>query len=352
MKTTLSPQIERKTSLFGLKSGLMLRFCVFFALTLALSALADLPAGKFQNPINPGPDPYMEYYDGNYYLTTSQGNCIRMWKAKTLEGLKTATPSVVWKDTDPTRSKGVWAPEFHFITNRWYLYYTATSADNKDENHRMHVLESAGTDPLGPYTYKGRLINPTNDHYAIDGSVFKNPGDGLWYFLWASHPGHVLTIAKMANPWTLQGNGVVIPASGFGCEEVREGPIVLQRAGKLFLVYSACDTGKPDYMLGMLMAQTNSDLMNPASWKQYPNPVFQRNDEAGVFGPGHNGFFKSPDGTQDWIVYHAKTTAEYTYKGRTTRAQPFTWNPDGTPNFGKPLPLSTILDEPSNSSPK
>lgn len=320
---------------------LMALVIVFFTTTI----VAQLAPGKFQNPINPGPDPYLDYYAGNYYLTTTQGDCIRLWKAKTLGGLKTAAPVVVWQDTDPKRSRGIWAPEFHFITNHWYVYYTATSSDNRDDNHRLHVLESAGTDPLGPYAYKGRLVNPTNDHYAIDGTVFQNPGDGLWYAVWAARPGHVLTMAPLANPWTLRGQGVVIPASGFGCTEVREGPQMLQHGSKLFLVYSACDTGKPDYMLGMLMAETNADLMNPASWKQYPQPVFTRNDADGVFGPGHNGFFKSPDGT-DWIVYHAKKTAEYTYRGRTTRVQPFTWNPDGTPHFGQPLPESAVLNEP------
>lgn len=315
---------------------------------LSLSA-PTTPPGKFQNPLNPGPDPYLEFYDGNYYLTTTQGDAIRMWKAPTLAGLKTASPVTVWRDDNPARNRGLWAPEFHFITNRWYLYYTAMSADNNDENHRMHVLESAGTDPLGPYTYKGRLFNPANDHYAIDGTVFKNPGDGRWYFLWAAHPGHVLTIARLANPWTLETNAVVIPAVGFGCEEVREGPQVLVHGEKLFLVYSACDTGKPDYMLGMLIAATNADLLNPASWKQYPQPVFTRNDAAGVFGPGHNGFFKSPDSTEDWIVYHAKTSSAYTYRGRTTRAQKFTWRADGTPDFGRPLPLAAVLDEPSGT---
>ena len=313
---------------------------------LGASAFA-LPAGKFQNPINPGPDPWMECFDGNYYLTTTQGDAIRMWKAPTLEGLKTAASVTVWKPDDPTRSRGIWAPEFHFISNRWYLYFTATSSDNKDENHRMHVLESAGTDPLGPYHYKGRLFNPANDHYAIDGSVFEKP-DGNWYFLWAAHPGHVLTIMHLANPWTLDGKATVIPASGFGCEEVREGPVVLGRNGKLFLVYSACDTGKPDYKLGMLMANDTADVLDADSWKQYPNPVFERNDAAGVFGPGHNGFFRSPDGTEDWIVYHAKTSSDYTYHERTTRAQKFTWRSDGTPNFGKPLSLETILNEPSS----
>lgn len=327
------------------RSGLQILLALVFGV-LAGTSFAGPSPDNIHNPINRGPDPFLQYYSGNYYLTTSQGDCIRIWKAGTLADLKTAVPVVVWRDADPTRSRGIWAPEFHFITNHWYLYYTAMAADNNDESHRMHVLESTGTDPLGPYAYKGRLVNPANDHYAIDGSVFQNPGTGRWYFLWASHPGHVLTIAELANPWSLRGSGIVIPAAGFGCSEVREGPIVLPHDGKLFLVYSACDTGKPDYMLGMLSASTNADLLNPASWQQFPQPVFARNDPAGVFGPGHNGFFQAADGT-DWIVYHAKTTSEYTYRGRTTRVQPFTWNADGTPHFGQPLPLSTELAEPA-----
>ena len=330
-----------------------LRWSAVILLTCLVPALApaELLPGKFQNPINPGADPWMEFFDGNYYLTTTQGDRIRMWKAPTIAALKTASPVTVWQDSDPTRSRGIWAPEFHFISNRWYLYYTATSSDNDDDKHRMHVLESAGTGPLGPYTYKARLADPANDRYAIDGSVFQKP-DGSWYFLWAARPGHVLTIAPMANPWTLAGKGVVIPASGFGCEEVREGPVVLKRNGKLFLIYSACDTGKPDYQLGMLIADENADVMNPKSWKQHPEPVFERNDAANVFGPGHNGFFKSPDGTEDWIVYHAKTTSEYTYRGRTTRVQRFIWNADGTPNFGAPFGLDAVLDEPSSKAGK
>lgn len=310
----------------------------------------EVLAGTFTNPINRGPDPWMRFVDGYYYLTTTQGDCIRMWKAPSLATLKTAQPVVIWRDSDPTRSHGIWAPEFHFITNRWYLYYTAMASSKVDTTHRMHVLESDGKDPLGPYKYKGRLFDPENDLYSIDGSVFQHPTTGTWYFLWAAHPGHRIRIAAMKNLWTLEGKSVEIPASGFGCEEVREGPVVLRRNGRFFLTYSACDTGKPDYKLGMLIAEETADVMKPSSWKQHPTPVFERNDEAGVFGPGHHGFFRSPDGTEDWIIYHGKTSSNYTYAGRTTRAQKFTWNEDGTPNFGRPHALDTALTEPSGTA--
>jgi GH43 family beta-xylosidase len=330
-------------------------FCFFlqfktFAETAVLTnspAPADSP--KFTNPLNGGPDPWMLWHDGNYYLTTTQGDCIRMWKAPSLRELKSAPGTVVWRDADPSRSHGIWAPEFHFISNRWYMYYTAMAATKVDSTHRLHALESEGADPLGPYHYKARLFVPANDLYAIDGSAFQHPGNKRWYFVWAAQPRHRIRMAVMANPWTLEGASVEIPASGFGCEEVREGPVVLRRYGKLFLTYSACDTGKPDYKIGMLIADERSDVMNPTNWVQHPNPIFERNDAAGVFGPGHHGFFQSPDGKEDWIVYHAKTSAAYTYAGRTTRAQPFEWNAEGLPELGSPLSLSVEIAEPLNA---
>jgi GH43 family beta-xylosidase len=55
----------------------------------------------------------------------------------------------------------------------------------------------------------------------------------------------------------------------------------------------------------------------------------------------------SPDGTENWIIYHGKETSEYTYRGRTTRAQKFTWRADGTPDFGRPIPRGIPLRAPS-----
>jgi GH43 family beta-xylosidase len=76
--------------------------------------------------------------------------------------------------------------------------------------------------------------------------------------------------------------------------------------------------------------------------------VFQRADEHGVYAPGHNTFFKSPDGSEDWIVYHANDQAtDVCDMGRTPRMQKFTWKEDGTPDFGLPVATTTPLAVPS-----
>ena len=63
----------------------------------------------------------------------------------------------------------------------------------------------------------------------------------------------------------------------------------------------------------------------------------------GVYGVGHNSFTVSPDGKQDWIVYHAKLGTAPGWGDRVIRMQPFRWRRDGTPDFGAPVPSGTPL---------
>jgi GH43 family beta-xylosidase len=308
------------------------------------------PAGPknttFRGPLNMGADPFMSYKDGFYYLATTQGDAVRMWKAPTVGGLLTAEAATVWRDDNPTRNREIWAPSFYFFDGKWYLYYTAD--DGKDDNHRLYVAESDGADALGPYHFKAKMAVPGADYWAIDVDILEQNGKryALWSGSLAGGARNLLFIAPMSNPWTISGARMQLAASG-GCSEVREGPSLLQHDGRTFMVYSACDTGKPDYQLWMKSIAMNADPMVAANWKQHAGAVMTRNDAAGVWGPGHNGFFKSPDGKEDWIVYHGKNTPVYTYDGRTTRIEKITWNGDGTPRFAPPPATGAEFPVPS-----
>ena len=319
----------------------------------------EAPRATFRNPLKrDGADPWLVCHDGWYYLATTSGVDVRVRKARRLADLKDAPDRVVWSDDDPSRNRDVWAPEFHRLDPgggrgpRWYLYYTAS--DGMEPHHRMYVAESEGDDPTGPYRFKAKLMtDPDDRQYAIDGTVLTMPGDRR-YFVWCGRPspaGQGLYIARMENPWTLAGPRVDLPASGFGCRDVREGPAALPGKDRVFLTYSACAADTPDYRLGLLSIRPGGDPTDPSAWHQHPDPVFARDDRAGVFGPGHNSFFKSPDGREDWIAYHAKSGTDRTYADRSTRAQPFTWRPDGTPDFGRPRPVSEDLPAPSGEPP-
>lgn len=342
------------------RTGWVVRVAFLLLILLTVgAAYGQAEPGTLRNPLNnSGPDPWLTYYEGNYYLTTTTGASFwTMLKSPTLAGLKTAAPVQIYAETDSSRCCNFWAPEFHLLEGpdglRWYYYYSAGTAGTFD-NQRTHVLESAGSDPMGPYTYKGRLFDAANDGWAIDGSVMQL--DGALYFLFSSWvgPNQSMFIAPMSNPWTLSGRRVLIAEPEYSWEQaglnVNEGPVALQHDGKTFIIYSASFCGTPDYKLGML-TYNGGDPLQTSSWVKNPQPVFERSDANGVYGPGHNGFFKSPDGTEDWIVYHANDGADFGCLGRrTTRVQKFTWNADGTPNFGVPVAKDEVMAAPSGDT--
>lgn len=324
-----------------------MKSAIFWLVTLCVAVapihVSTAKPDTFKNPLNPSADPWMGYADGEYHLATTQGNCVRLWSAKSITGLKDAKPELIWE-----KGKGVWAPEFHQLVGpnglRWYCYFTMT--DGPDERHRMFVMESKRKSIKGPYGKPVQIMtDPKDEFYAIDGHVFEHKSK--LYFLWAGHPGHQLFISRMKDPMTLEGERELIPASGFGCEEVREGPYVVKHGSRLFLTYSACDTGKPDYKVGYLWMDDRSNPMRVRSWKQEGQPLLARADGNNVFGPGHHSFFKSPDGKEDWISYHGKTTDAFTYSGRTTRAQAIKWDAKGFPEKIIPHALEDEIPLPS-----
>ncbi len=331
----------------------------FIALTFLLTFLVPSPApalaqtATFTNPIvksRDAADPWMVHKDGYYYFTFTAGNRIEVWKSATITGIDQGTKATVWQSPAlGPQCCNIWAPELHFISGRWYIYYAAD--DGNDVNHRMYVLESTGDDPQGVYVDRGKISAPT-DRWAIDGSVLQKP-DGSIYFIWSGWanipPGpQNIYIARMSTPWTLSGERTMISTPVNSWERVgwavNEGPVALQRGGNVFIVYSASGGSTADYCLGML-TNTDGNLLAPSSWRKSQGCVFARTDT--VFGPGHNSFVKSPDQTEDWIIYHARDTPFQTWAGRTARAQKFTWLADGTPDFGRAVATNVASPRPS-----
>lgn len=309
-------------------------------------------AGTFANPIlNGGADPWAIRRDGYYYYTHTVGNAIQIWKSRSLTDMAAAETAVVWTPpADGPNAREIWAPELHWLDGKWYIYYAADDGDNA--NHRMFVLESASDDALGEYVDRGKIADPS-DKWAIDGTVVRKP-DGSLYFVWSGWEGDEnvsqrLYIAPMSDPYTISGDRVEISRPELSWETigeptVNEGPEALLTDKQVHVVYSASGSWTDDYALGLLTADLDADLLDPASWRKQPEPVFSKTDR--VFGPGHASFVKSPDGKEDWIVYHAAIASGAGWN-RNVRAQPFRWNEDGSPDFGEPLAPGALLPVPS-----
>lgn len=315
-----------------------------------LEAGCQTSGAPFKNPVVArGQDPWVIRWKENYFLCQSRPGGIWVNRSPRLEAIGTNQWKCVWTAPAGTHySREIWAPEMHFLEGRWYIFFAADDGHNTD--HRMYVLEGDTEDPQAPFAFKGKIAAPT-DRWAIDGTVLEMP-DGKLYFIWSGWPeatdgAQNLYIAPMSNPWTISGERVCISQPDHEWErrdfpKINEGPEALWHDGHLFIIYSASAFWDENYCLGQL-TWTGGEVMSRRSWLKKQQPVFVHTDK--VSGPGHCSFVKSPDGREDWIIYHAHTAKGK--RERDIRIQPFTWNTDGSPNFGDPISPGSNLLPPS-----
>ncbi|MGW0870573.1 family 43 glycosylhydrolase [Streptomyces sp. NPDC002740] len=318
----------------------------------ARAAVPDSPAVTYTNPIaEQRADPHIyKHTDGYYYFTATVPayDRIVLRRATTIQGLSTAQEVTIWtKHSSGVMGAHIWAPEIHFIDGKWYVYFAAGSTSDVWAI-RMYVLEGTGANPLtAAWTEKGQ-IKTTWESFSLDSTTFVV--NGVRYLAWAQrNPSEdnntSLFIAKMTNPWTIQGTAAEISQPTLSWEtvgyKVNEGPALIQHGGKVFLTYSASATDA-NYCLGMLTASATADLTDPAAWTKGTQPVFTSNASTSQYGPGHNSFTVSEDGKSDILVYHDRSYKDITGDplndpNRRTRVQKVYWKADGTPDFGIPV---------------
>ncbi len=269
-------------------------------------------------------DPYVyRHSDGHYYFTASVPDYDRivLRRADTLTGLADAEEKTVWHCHEKgPQSKHIWAPELHFIFGKWYIYYAGGEKDDPWKI-RPYVLECSESDPMkGEWKELGMIRAHSDDEFSfhafsLDATVFENRGS--YYYVWAEKVGvgkqiSNLYIARMKDGHTLDTVQVMLTTPDYDWERrgfwVNEGPAVIKRNGKIFLTYSASDTGA-NYCMGMLSADEDSDLLDPLSWKKERYPVLKTDSKKGIYGPGHNSFTVDGNGN-DILVFHARDKAE------------------------------------------
>lgn len=296
-------------------------------------------------------DPYVYLHtDGMYYFTASVPayDRIVLRCSRTLDGLAQAEEKTVWlcHESGP-QSKHIWAPELHYVFGKWHIYYAGGEKEDPWKI-RPYVLRCQGENPMeDPWEELGMMNAHEDDEFSfrafsLDMTVFR--AGGSHYCVWAEKVGvgrqiSNLYIARMKDGNHLDTVQVLLTTPDYDWERhgfwVNEGPAVIKRNGKIYLTYSASDTGV-NYCMGMLTADENADLLDPLSWKKERTPVLKTDWDKGIYGPGHNSFTKDEKGN-DILVFHARTEAEIVgdplyNPNRHTMLQPIRWT-DEKPIF-------------------
>jgi GH43 family beta-xylosidase len=233
-----------------------------------------------------------------------------MAKLNKPEDLNNAEFKVVYEAPEGTMfSHELWAPELHIINGKCYIYVACDDGDNN--NHRMYVLENNSDDPQKPYKMHGKIVEES-DKWAIDGTLMNYKGE--YYFVWSGwqkdeNVCQNLYIAKMKNPYELDGKRVLISTPEFDWELkgatdkfpfINEGAYAFSYNGKHYLTYSAAGSWCEDYCIALLEL-VGDDPLNPKSWKKHPEFILSENDT--VKGAGHCCILQDDDELK--VIFHA-----------------------------------------------
>lgn len=337
-------------------------------------AASPARGATYTNPLlSHGAEPWAVFHRGVYYYTQGEENKIILRKTTDLTALHAAETKTVWLPPTREASFHLWAPELHFIDNKWYIYFAGD--DGNMDNHQIYVLENEAADPLeGEFKMKGAIQTDQTNNWAIHATTFEH--DGKRYLLWCgwkqrriNEEIQCIYLAPMKNPWTIDGPRVLLSQPEYEWERqwvnpdgsktaypihVNEAPqfFYSKNRDKLLIYYCASGSWTPYYCIGLLTATPGSDLLDAASWKKSPEPVFRSSAENEVYGPGSPCFVPSPDGRQWYMLYHARhipNDAPGALESRSPRLQKIEWDAEGMPVLGIPEKEGTPLPLPSGS---
>ncbi len=302
-------------------------------------------------------DPIITYYHGKYYfIGTDDWGGNKMFEAReadTPEALfaPDVKRSKILEYTEGKYESTFWAPEFHIAAGRMCLFCTLGKGGFDPQSHVM-VLRDGG-DILNPSDWSephrcvmpdGRFLslNPLGDGkngITLDMTYFEvaNRGYVVWSFrTWAgTDSGSMLMLAETdpEKPWQLKTFPKLLCRPELGWENIdgtdnNEGPHPIVTEDKVYMAYSGGNAAGDTYVVGMLTADTCSDLDDPASWVKSQKPYLASDFVPGELGCGHNGFFTDELG-DIYITYHGHKTLGNSDRIDGVRRVHF--RPDGSP---------------------
>lgn len=289
--------------------------------------------GEIYRPCFPFPvaynraDPCVTRWNGKYYFIATNdadnNHTLYIREADTLEGL-TQAEEILLLDSSTYEGIGglLWAPEFHEIEGRLYIFHAATPEPFfEEESHIMALREGGNPACREDWSAPRRIVKMDGSDLceagktiSLDMTCFFWEGD--YYVIWSQRQflpkdlGAWLYIAKLdaREPWRLASEPVVLSKPDYGWANnhtfVEEGPYALPAEDVLYITFSAAavDTS---YVVSYLVIERGKDLLQRGNWRKNNYPILTSRSVEGEYGTGHNAYVEDEDGNI-WNTYHAR----------------------------------------------
>ncbi len=267
----------------------------------------------FQNPVANGADPFVfKDSDGTYYMYMTNSSYWGYIAYKSRDLVNWSSLGYVFKKNDITLEgestiTANWAPEVFKYNGKYYMLASI--------NEYLTILSS--NSPAGPFTAEGGTAKKLfPDYKNIDGHMFiDTDGQAYLYYVKCAHDsglgawGNVIYGCKFdlstMKPVSGTETRLIAPSKSISWENgsgenIAEGPAIIKRNGKYYMLYTCNGYTNKNYAVGV--AQASSPL--GAYSRQSNNPVLIGSSSSGVVGVGHCCYTTSPDGSEYWMVYH------------------------------------------------
>lgn len=276
-------------------------------------------------------DPCVTKWNGKYYFIATNdadwNHTLYMREADIIPGLVNA-PEALILDSNTYEGIGglLWAPEFHEIDGELYIFHAATPGEFFCEESHVMKLRSGGNPmcaadwsrPHRVVKKDGSYLCEAGKTISLDMTCFEIKGE--YYVAWSERQflpvdlGAWIYLAKVdpKEPWKLICDPVLLTKPDYGWANnhvfVDEGPFALIREGKLFVTFSSALVDET-YVVGLMTADTDADLMKSESWTKTNYPLLTSRSIPGEYGPGHNAYVIDENGNV-WNTYHARPGVE------------------------------------------
>lgn len=270
-------------------------------------------------------DPCVYRYKGEYYFIATNdadwNKTIYVRRAKTIPELVNAPEKLILDAyTYPHVGGLLWAPEFHNVAGKEYIFHACTPKEFGDEQSHVMVLKEGGElDDRDSWEAPRKVLKkdgtPLYDKgITLDMTTIES--GGKWYVAWSQRQfnpidlGAWVYIAEIdpEEPWKLVSDPVLLTMPEYGWQNnhtfVDEGPFALIRDGMIYLTFSSALVDST-YCVGMLQAPLGADLLDPAAWSKGNYPLMHSLVAPGEYGPGHNAYVEDEYG-DIWNTYHAR----------------------------------------------
>ena len=218
-------------------------------------------------------------------------------------------------------SYSLWAPSIIRANNKYYLFFSGNDIQSNDEPGGIGVAVSDS--PAGPFVDAlGKpLINEFhNDAQPIDQFVFKDD-DGQIYMYYGGW--RHCNVVKLSNDLL----SLELFEDGEQFKEITpddyvEGPFVLKRNNKYYLMWSEGGWGGPDYRVAYAIG------VSPVGPFKRIGTILQQ-DSTIAQGAGHHSVISIPETDEHYIVYHRRPLNTDHPHHRETCIDKLTFDQDG-----------------------